>query len=474
MEIITENTIQIENTSVTQQNEIYSAQRDFFDSQKTKDYQFRKSQLLKLKSLIKAHEQNIIDALAKDFGKPPFESYVTEIGFLYEEINFTLKNLKKWMKPKRVGTSMVHFPSRSRIIYEPKGVTLIIGPWNYPFQLLLAPVVAAISAGNTCVIKPPEETPHISNLVNDLISKNFDKAFLAVVMGEGRVVVPQLMENNRFDHVFFTGSVPVGRIIAQLAAPHLVPVTLELGGKSPAIIDKKTNLTVAARRIAFGKLINSGQTCVAPDYLLIHEDIKEEFLDELRATIMEFYGISPTESKDLTQIVNQKRYDTLKSYLNEGNIVFGGAFDDEKRKIEPTLVEGITENDKLFQEEIFGPILPIFTYKNNEEALALIKRNPDPLAFYLFTSQSETEKYFLDRVRFGGGAINNTVVHLANPELPFGGIGNSGSGNYHGKSGFMAFSHEKSIMKSGTWFDLRKKYPPFDDKSMKMIKFLMK
>jgi aldehyde dehydrogenase (NAD+) len=468
------NNLTIENTPIDKQKAIFKAQKEFFFTQKTKDYQFRKTQLLKLKSLIKENEQQIMDALANDFGKPPFESYVTEIGFLYDEINFTLKNLKKWMKPKKVSTSLVHFPSKSKIIYEPKGVTLIIGPWNYPFQLLIAPVIAAISAGNTCIIKPPEETPHISHLINELISKNFNEEFLAVVMGEGRVVVPELMENNRFDHVFFTGSVPVGRIIAQLAAPKLVPVTLELGGKSPAIIDEKTNLTVAARRITFGKLINSGQTCVAPDYLLVHEKIKDEFVDELRATIMEFYGISPTESKDLTQIVNQKRYDTLKSYLKEGKIVFGGAFDDEKRKIEPTLVEGITENDKMFQEEIFGPILPIFSYKTNEEALELIRKNPDPLAFYLFTSQSKTEKFFLDRVRFGGGAINNTIVHLANPELPFGGVGNSGSGNYHGKSGFMAFSHEKSILKSGTWFDLRKKYPPFDENSMKMIKFLMK
>lgn len=321
------NTIEIKNTPIDKQKAVFNAQKDFFNRQKTKDYQFRKTQLLKLKSLIKANEQAIMDALANDFGKPPFESYVTEIGFLYDEINFSLKNLKKWMKPKKVSTSLVHFPSKSKIIYEPKGVTLIIGPWNYPFQLLLAPVIASISAGNTCMIKPPEETPHISNLVHDLISQNFDEQFLAVIMGEGRVVVPELMENNRFDHVFFTGSVPVGKIIAQLAAPQLVPVTLELGGKSPAVIDEHTNLTVAARRITFGKLINSGQTCVAPDYLLVHKKIKEDFLDELRATIMEFYGISPTESKDLTQIVNQKRYDTLKSYLKEGKVIFGGAFD---------------------------------------------------------------------------------------------------------------------------------------------------
>jgi len=310
--------------------------------------------------------------------------------------------------------------------------------------------------------------------VATLIPQYFKEEFLAVIMGEGKVVVPELMENHRFDHVFFTGSVPVGKIIAKMAAEQLVPVTLELGGKSPAIIDQKTNLTVAARRIVFGKLINSGQTCVAPDYLLVHEKIKAEFVDELRATIMQFYGISPTQSKDLAQIVNQKRYDKLKTYLKEGKVVYGGAFDDEKRKIEPTIIEGITEKDSLFHEEIFGPIFPVYAYKTNEEAVEFIQKNPDPLAFYIFTSDKKTEDYFLDRVRFGGGSVNNTIVHLANPELPFGGVGNSGNGSYHGKSGFMAFSNEKSVLKSGTWFDLRKKYPPFDENSMKMIRFLMK
>jgi aldehyde dehydrogenase (NAD+) len=467
-------TLVIENTPLENQKAIFEAQKLFFNSQATKSYYFRKAQLLKLKEMIKAHEQEVISALSRDFGKPDFETYVTEIGFLYDEINYTLKHLKSWMKPKKVGTSLIHFPSRSKILYEPKGVTLVIGPWNYPFQLLLAPVIASIAAGNTCIIKPPEETPYISNLIAKIIPQYFKSEILAVVTGEGKIVVPELMQNNRFDHVFFTGSVPVGRIIAKMAAEELVPVTLELGGKSPAIIDEKTNLTVASRRIAFGKLINSGQTCVAPDYLLVHENIKDVFIDELKATIIQFYGISPTESKDLTQIVNQKRYDKLKTYLKEGKIIFGGAFDDEKRKIEPTIIVDVSEADSLFHEEIFGPILPVFTYKSNDEAVNFIQKNPDPLAFYLFTSSKKTEKYFLDRVRFGGGSVNNTIVHLANPELPFGGIGNSGNGSYHGKSGFMAFSNEKSILKSGTWFDLRKKYPPFDKNSMKMIRFLMK
>jgi aldehyde dehydrogenase (NAD+) len=467
-------TLAVENTSLAKQTTVFQSQKAFFNSQATKSYDFRKAQLLKVKEMIKAHEQDIMSALSKDFGKPNFETYVTEIGFLYDEINFTLKHLKSWMKPKKVGTGLVHFPSKSKIIYEPKGVTLVIGPWNYPFQLLMAPIVASVAAGNTCMMKPPEETPHISKLVADIIPKYFKEEFIAVIMGEGKVVVPELMQNHRFDHVFFTGSVPVGKIIAKMAAEQLVPVTLELGGKSPAIIDEKTNITVASRRIVFGKFINAGQTCVAPDYLLVHENIKDEFIDELRATIMQFYGISPTESKDYAQIVNQKRYEKLKSYLKEGKRVFGGAFDDEKRKIEPTIIVDVSEEDSLFHEEIFGPILPVFTYKSNDEAISFIQKNPDPLALYLFTSNKKTEKYFLDRVRFGGGSVNNTIVHLANPELPFGGVGNSGNGSYHGKSGFMTFSNEKSILKSGTWFDLRKKYPPFDKNSMKMIRFLMK
>lgn len=468
-----ENIIDIKNTTLEKQQEIFQSQKSFFNTQQTKTYSFRKQQLLKLRGIIKSNEQAITSALSKDFGKPPFESYVTEIGFLYDEINYTLKHLKSWMKSKRVGTGLVHFPSRSKIIYEPKGVTLIIGPWNYPFQLVIAPMIAAIAAGNTCMIKPPEETPHTSNLVKQLIEPNFDSNFIAVIMGVGSVVVPELMKNNRFDHVFFTGSVPVGRIIAQLAAPQLTPVTLELGGKSPAIIDKSANLKIAARRIAFGKFLNAGQTCVAPDYLLIHEDVKENFLDELRATIIEFYGIFPTESKDLTQIVNVKRYETLKAYLKQGKVIFGGTFDDESRKIEPAIIQGVNENDSLFHEEVFGPILPVYYYNTNEEAVDLIQKNSDPLAFYIFTSNTTTEKYFLDRVRFGGGSVNSTIVHLANPELPFGGVGNSGMGNYHGKSGFLTFSHEKSILKTGTWFDLRKKYPPYDKTSMKIIRFFM-
>jgi aldehyde dehydrogenase (NAD+) len=468
-------TAQIENTSIEKQQEIFNKQKAYFNSQATKSYKFRKAQLKKLKQVVKENEQAITQALHKDFGKPSFETFVTEIGQVYEEINYALRHLSAWMRPKKVGTPLLHFPSSSTIYYQPKGVCLIIGPWNYPFNLIFAPVVAAMAAGNTCMIKPPEETPHVSNLINEFISKNFEEEYLAVIMGEGKTVVPQMMENLTFNHVFFTGSVPVGKIIAKAAAEKLVPVTLELGGKSPCIVDKSASLETAAKRIAFSKFVNAGQTCVAPDYLLVHEDVEDEFLDELRAAIMTFYGsLSPTESKNLAQIVNESRFETLKAYLSEGKRTFGGVVDEPRRKIAPTLIKDVKEDDKLFKEEIFGPIMPVYLFKTHDEAIELINKNPNPLALYIYANNRKVSKRYIEEVPFGGGCVNNGLIHLGNPELPFGGIGTSGQGNYHGKAGFMTFSHEKSIMKTATWFDLKKKYPPYDKFIMKLAKWLMK
>ncbi|MFT6035030.1 MAG: aldehyde dehydrogenase (NAD+) [Marivirga sp.] len=457
------------------QLEIFNKQKAFFASQQSKAYSFRKAQLKKLKKIIQDNEEAIIKALRQDFGKHPFESYVSEIGVVYEEINIALKYLSQWMRPRRVGTSLLHFPSSSKVYYQPKGVCLIIGPWNYPFNLLMSPLVASLAAGNTCMLKPPEETTRVSGLVQELIGKHFEEEYVAVVTGEGKVVVPQLMENLHFDHVFFTGSVAVGKIIAKMAAEKLVTTTLELGGKSPCVVDKSASLEVAAYRIAFSKMVNAGQTCVAPDYLLIHESIEEEFLDELKAALMTFYGsLAPTESKYLAQIINQKRYDTLKGYLQEGKRIFGGTFDDKTRKIAPAMITNITEDDRLFHEEIFGPIFAVFIYKTDEEALEIISKNPNPLALYIYSNSKKVTDKFIQTVPFGGGCINNGLVHLGNPELPFGGVGNSGQGNYHGKAGFMTFSHEKSIMKTGTWFDLKLKYPPYSSVLMKIVKRFMR
>jgi aldehyde dehydrogenase (NAD+) len=324
------------------------------------------------------------------------------------------------------------------------------------------------------MVKPPEQTYHTSKLIEEMLSNHFDKEFLAVVQGEGHVVVPQMMNSHRFDHVFFTGSVPVGRKIAEMAASKLVPTTLELGGKSPAVVDGTANLKVAARRIAFGKWLNAGQTCVAPDYLLVHKSNYEHFIEELQKVIREFYGSKPLESKDYTRIVNKDRYQALKQYLQYGKLRFGGSYNDERLMIEPTLITDVPMDSPLMQEEIFGPILPILSYEKPREALDLIQQNPNPLAFYIFTKDKAIEDTFVNELSFGGGAINNTVVHLTNPELPFGGIGNSGIGNYHGRYGFDAFSHFKSIMKSGTWFDLKRKYPPYSQAAYRMIKWLMK
>ncbi len=463
-----------EATATDSLERIYKAQQLYFERGETRAYRFRKQQLQKLKTIIKQHESEIHSALRNDFDKPEFESYVSEVGFVYEEINHVLKRLDYWMKPKKVSTPWVHFPSYSKVVYEPKGVALIIGPWNYPFQLLISPLVAAIAAGNTVVLKPSELTPHTALLIEKMISENFPEEYLAVVQGEGHKVVPALMNNFRFDHIFFTGSVPVGRKIAEMAAPKLVPTTLELGGKSPAVVDASANLKVAARRIAFGKWINAGQTCVAPDYLLVHESIKAEFVRELQKTVGEFYGSNALENRDYASIINQGRYTALKAYLTEGQIIFGGKTDDEKLRIEPTLIEGVKMSDKLMQEEIFGPILPLLEYAKPEEAVNMIKENPFPLSLYLFTKDSRIEKTFMENIRFGGGAVNNTVVHLSNPNLPFGGIGTSGYGNYHGKYGFKVFSYEKAIMKTGTWFDLKPKYPPYSSRSMRLVKLFMK
>ncbi|WP_417601073.1 aldehyde dehydrogenase family protein [Owenweeksia hongkongensis] len=453
---------------------IYQSQKLFFESGSTLSYKFRKDQLKKLKDVVVDYEPQILDALKQDFSKPEFEGYATEVGFLLEEINFTLENLSGWMEKERVSSPLTSWPSKSYILPYPKGVTLIIGPWNYPFQLALAPVVAALAAGNTAIIKPPEQTPKTAALISKMIGENFDSGLLAVVEGEGHEVVPELINNHRFDHIFFTGSTGVGKKIAEMAAPHLSPVTLELGGKSPAIIDKTANLKVAAKRIAFGKWVNAGQTCVAPDYLLVHYEVYDKFVENLKNVITDFYGDEPLDSKHLASLINKKHFESQLEYLSEGKIIFGGKADHQKLRIEPTLITDAKMDDKLMQNEIFGPVLPILSFESIEEAKTVIAENPNPLSLYVFTSSSKFEKSFIERVAFGGGAVNNALVHLSNPELPFGGVGNSGFGSYHGKTGFDTFSHKKGIMKTATWFDLAMKYPPYGKFAFKMVRWLMK
>ena len=448
--------------------------RRYFESGATRPLAFRKEQLKKLRKALHKYEGEIAVALYSDLGKSAEESYGTETGLVHAEITAALKNLRDWTDPEDAGTNLVNLPSESKIYRDPLGVVLIIAPWNYPLQLVLIPLVGAIAGGNTAVLKPSEVASATAAVTEKIVVETFSSQHVKVVTGDGAVVVPEIMKSFRFDHVFYTGSVSVGKIIYKLAAEQLVPVTLELGGKSPAIVEKDANLSVAARRIVLGKFLNAGQTCIAPDYVLVHNDVKETFLARLKETITAFYTSDPASSHDYGKIINEKRFDTLTKYLEGANIILGGNFNREELFIEPTVVDGVIDAENpLWKEEIFGPILPVIGFQNYEEAKSLVERNPNPLAFYLFTSSDTTEKKWINEVAFGGGCVNNTAWHFANHHLPFGGVGNSGIGAYHGKNTFDTFTRAKPVMKTATWFDPRIKYPPFKGK-LKMFKWFFR
>jgi aldehyde dehydrogenase (NAD+) len=440
---------------------IIIAQRTFFDLGKTKPYDFRIRQLINLKSVIKKNELEIIAALHADMHKPHFEAFISEIGILYEEIEYVLAHLKEWMKPLSVATPLALQPSSSRIYNEPLGLVLIIAPWNYPFQLLIAPLIGAIAAGNCSVLKPSDNTRHTARIIEKIIKETFDENYIAVIQGAGAIIGPQLIEKYRFDHVFFTGSANVGKQIMRMASEHLTPVTLELGGKSPAVVDKEVDIAIAAKRLIWSKCFNAGQTCVSPDYLLIHESIKDEFITKTIHCLKDFFGDNPLMSDHFTHIINTKRFNILISYLKDLHIIHGGKYDAATLCIEPTLVDAVPPGHPIMENEIFGPILPIFTFRNIEEVLPVIRKNRYPLACYLFTNNKHTEKYIIESVEFGGGCINNGLAHLANPKLPFGGVGFSGMGNYHGKNSFETFSHKKSVLKTKFLLDPPLRYPPY-------------
>ncbi|MEO6836894.1 MAG: aldehyde dehydrogenase [Ginsengibacter sp.] len=447
--------------------------REFYESGATRNYAFRKKQLQVLKAGILKYEEEINEALFLDLKKSKEATYATETGLVLADINMALKNLHRWMKPERVKTNLLNFPSSGRIIHDPKGVVLIISPWNYPLNLLLIPLVGAISGGNCAVLKPSEVAPATAGIIEKMICEIFPPKYIKVYQGEGSEIIPALMKDFRFDHVFYTGSIAVGKSIYQMAAKDLIPVTLELGGKSPAIIESDADLVTSAKRIVLGKFLNAGQTCVAPDYLLVNNDIKEKFILELKKTIDQFFGDNPQKSDDYGKIINEKRFDKLLSYLDHGEIVAGGKYDRSTLYIEPTILKNIPADAPIMNEEIFGPILPVIGFTNREEALNIIKKNENPLAFYVFTSDKNKEKLWLEKVAFGGGCVNNTVLHFSNPYLPFGGIGNSGIGACHGKNSFSVFTHAKSVMKTPSWFDPAIKYPPFKGR-LKLFKFLIK
>ena len=446
---------------------IVNAQRLFFDNGNTKSYDFRIQQLSRLKAVIKKNEPEILGALHADMHKPAFEAYISEVGFIYEEIKFVMDHLKEWMQVKTVSTPIALQPSTSKVYTDPLGVVLIIGPWNYPFQLLIAPLIGAIAAGNCSILKPSDNTKHTAKIIEKIINETFDENYIAVIQGPGASVGTQLIEKYRFDHIFFTGSANVGKQIMRMASEHLSPVTLELGGKSPAIVDKDVNLDIAAKRLIWAKCFNAGQTCVCPDYLLIHESVKEAFVKKMIHYIKQFFGENPLTSEHYTHIINERRFNVLTSYLKDSNIIYGGKYNDDNLCIEPTLVDSVPADHPLMKDEIFGPILPILTFKDISEIVPIIRKNRYPLSCYIFTSNKKTENYIIQNIEFGGGCVNNALAHLANPELPFGGIGFSGMGNYHGKNSFDVFSHQKSMLNTMCFFDPPLRYPPYTESKNK-------
>lgn len=447
--------------------------RKTFDSGITRPYRFRLEQLKKLKNAILHHEQDIYKALFADLKRSPEETWVTEIGIVLSELNTAIRNLRQWMRPAQVATNLVNLPSSSRVIMEPLGVVLIIAPWNYPLQLTINPLIGALAAGNCVVLKPSEFAPATDAIMKKIISESFSDDYVLYVEGEGAKIIPPMMNDFRFDHVFYTGSTAVGTTIYRMAAEKLVPVTLELGGKSPCVIEKDGNVQVAARRIAVSKFSNAGQMCVAPDYVLVHESRKAAFIEAMKETIRKFYGEHPEENYNFGKIINTKQFDRLKNYLGEGEVIAGGRSDRESLFIEPTLLLNPPPESRVMREEIFGPILPILGFTTMQEAKAIIARNPNPLSFYLFTGSKSIEKEWLESVAFGGGCVNNTSWHLTNHHLPFGGIGVSGTGNYHGRYSFETFSHRKAVMKTPLWFDPSVKYPPFKGR-LRLFRWLIR
>jgi aldehyde dehydrogenase (NAD+) len=440
-------------------------QRDFFSSNKTKDISFRLEQLRKLKKAIQINQQKIEDALWKDLHKSPEESYLTEISIVTGEIDNHIKHLKKWAKPKRVSTPLYILPSSSKIIYEPLGLSLIVAPWNYPFQLLFNSLVGSISAGGCSILKPSPDAPEIARVMQDIIEDTYDSNYIAVVQG-GRET-NTILFNERFDIIFFTGSPNVGKVVMKAASQHLTPVVLELGGKSPCIVDADANINIAARRIAWGKMINAGQTCIAPDYLFAHHSIKDELLDKIAGNIKEMYGDDIKGSRFYPRIVNQRAIDRLEKLMNQGEIHSGGEIDEKEKFIAPTIIDNVDPDFLVMQEEIFGPILPVMTFEHIDETIEYINKNEKPLAFYYF-GKNKNAKKVLAKTTSGGACINDTLMHITNHNLPFGGVGNSGMGKYHGQESFMAFSNRRAIVTTPTWVDLPLKYAPF--KYFKLIK----
>ena len=442
----------------------------FFNTDKTKNIAFRIEQLKKLKLVLQQNEKRLYNAIYKDFKKSEFDTYTTELALVFAQINESIKNVEKWSKTKRVKTNAINIPAASKVHPEPLGVALVIGAWNYPYLLTFSPAITAITAGCTVVLKPSELPFNTSNTITEVINNNFDADYFTAV--EGSIAETSNLLAQKFDKIFFTGSEKVGRIVYQAAAKNLTPVTLELGGKSPAIITPSCNLKISAQRLVWGKFINSGQTCISPDYIVVHKSIKSKFITHIKAEIEKaHYSFN---NHNYVQIINNEHFNRLISLIDKDKIILGGTSNKETRYIEPTVLDQVKFSDAVMQEEIFGPILPILDYEDLGQLLLKLKELPKPLAFYMFTENKEEERKALHQLSFGGGGINETVLHLANPNFAFGGVGSSGLGAYHGYEGFKAFSHLRSVLHKPTWFELKLKYYPRTALKLKIIKSLLK
>lgn len=452
--------------------ELINKQRKFYSSNISKDLKFRIQNLKLLRSIIIKYEKEIQEALRLDLGKSETEAYMTEIGMVLDEIKYNIKHLAKWAKKKYVSTPLSQFPARSYRIPEPRGLVLIISPWNYPFLLSIQPLIGAIAAGNCVIIKPSEYSVNTSKLLKKILTEIYSEAYVTVVLGEKEVAQELLKE--KFDYIFYTGSTKIGKIVMEAAAKNLTPVTLELGGKSPCIVDEKCNVELAAKRIAYGKILNSGQTCVAPDYVFVHQNVKEQFLNFLIKYLNNFLGENALNNSDYPKIINEMQFNRIISLIDKEHVIYGGGYNRNILKIEPTILTIKDMTSKVMQEEIFGPILPIIGYNNLDYIINYININPKPLALYLFTNNKKIEKRILKEVSYGGGCINDTIIHLANKKLGFGGVGNSGIGEYHGKFSFDTFSHYKSIIKKSNHIDLPVRYHPYSKMKEKLIRMFMK
>ncbi|AZQ48581.1 aldehyde dehydrogenase [Bacillus albus] len=450
---------------------IVNKQKAYFYNGHTRSIEVRKNNLKKLYEGIQRFEEEIFQALKLDLNKSVHESFTTEVGYVLKEISFQLKHISSWSKPKRVRTALTHFGSKGKVVPEPYGVTLIVAPWNYPFQLAIAPLVGALAAGNTIVLKPSELTPNVSKVLTRMLGELFQEELVAVV--EGGVEESTALLKEPFDYIFFTGSVGVGKVVMEAAAKQLTPLTLELGGKSPCIVHKDAKIDVTARRIVWGKFLNAGQTCVAPDYMYVHTSVKKQLIEAMRHEIEEQYGKEPLHNDNYVRIVSERHFERLCTFLKDGKTVIGGNYKKETLHIEPTVLTNVTWKSTVMEDEIFGPILPIIEYDNIEDVIDTVQQHPKPLALYVFSEDKEVQRQVTSNISYGGGCINDVVYHLATPYLPFGGVGSSGLGSYHGEESFRTFSHYKSILAQSTAFDMKIRYSSTKS-ALKFIRKLLK